>query len=230
MSLLNSVVAAGGNSVTINLPGSHGSGNSVVLTILTITVLAVAPALLVCLTAFTRIAIVLSLTRNALGLQGTPPNQVLAGLSLFLALFVMAPTLAAMNKAGLQPYLHHTLSLSQALSAAETPLRTWMLHQTRGSILSIFSPHAGSTTAAASVPFTGLVPAFVLSEIQSAFIIGFIIFVPFVVIDLVVSSTMMSLGMMMMPPTLISLPFKVLLFVLVDGWALVAHSLITSFR
>jgi flagellar biosynthetic protein FliP len=227
-----SVLATGSGQVTVNLPGAGGSANSTVITILAITLLAVAPALLICVTAFTRIAIVLGLTRSALGLQNTPPNQVLAGLSLFLALFVMAPTLTAMNKAGLQPYLHHHLTLGAAAAAAEKPLRAWMLRQTRSHELAMFtSLHNGTAaTSASSVSLTALVPAFVLSEIQSAFIIGFVIYIPFLVIDLVVSSTLMSLGMMMMPPTLVSLPFKLLLFVLVDGWTLVAHSLLTSFH
>jgi flagellar biosynthetic protein FliP len=225
-------LVTGTGQVTVNLPGAGGSPNSTVITILAITLLAVAPALLICLTAFTRIAIVLGLTRSALGLQNTPPNQVLAGLSLFLALFVMAPTLSAMNKAGLQPYLHHHMTASAALAAAEKPLRAWMLRQTRSHELAMFSSlHGGhAATSAAQVKLTTLIPAFVLSEIQSAFIIGFVIYIPFLVIDLVVSSTLMSLGMMMMPPTLVSLPFKLLLFVLVDGWTLVAHSLLTSFH
>jgi flagellar biosynthetic protein FliP len=227
-----STLVTGTGQVTVNLPGAGGSANSTVVTIIAITLLAVAPALLICVTAFTRIAIVLGLTRSALGLQNTPPNQVLAGLSLFLALFVMAPTLTAMNKAGLQPYLHHHMAAGAALTAAEKPLRAWMLRQTRSHELAMFtSLHGGvAATSASQVSLTALIPAFVLSEIQSAFIIGFVIYIPFLVIDLVVSSTLMSLGMMMMPPTLVSLPFKILLFVLVDGWTLVAHSLLTSFH
>ena len=194
--------------------------------------LAIAPALMVMLTSFTRIVIVLSLTRNALGLTAIPPNQVVIGLALFLSLFVMAPTLSKINDTALQPLLKGKISYGQAYdrgaeAAAElharpdAPERPQPLH----------APRAGEKPAPRDkVQMTALVPAFVLSELKTAFIIGFVIFIPFLIIDLIVSSTLMSMGMFMLPPVLVSLPFKLLLFVMVDGWALIVRSLITSFH
>lgn len=224
-------------SISINVGGLDGSGNgqkpgqSVVI-ILLLTVLAIAPALLVTLTSFTRIVIVLSLTRNALGLTAIPPNQVVIGLSLFLSLFVMAPTLNTMNKQALQPLLDGKMSYSQAYDAAQKPLRSFMLDQTRRSELNLFINASGDKKPKTrdDIKMTTLIPAFVLSELKTAFIIGFVIFIPFLIIDLVISSALMSMGMFMLPPVLVSLPFKLLLFVMVDGWALVVHSLITSFH
>jgi len=211
--------------------GKKKPGQSVVI-ILMLTLLAIAPALLVMLTGFTRIVIVLSLTRNALGLPSIPPNQVVIGLSLFLSLFVMAPTLSQMNDKALQPLLDGKISYSQAYDNAQKPLRAFMLDQTRRGELNLFINAAGGKRPATrdDVKMTTLIPAFVLSELKTAFIIGFIIFVPFLIIDLVVSSTLMSMGMFMLPPVLVSLPFKLLLFVMVDGWALVVSSLIKSFN
>jgi len=194
-------------------------------------VLALAPTLLVLFTGFVEIVVVLSITRNALGLQTTPPNQVLAGLALFLSLFVMAPTLAVVEHQALLPYLHGHISAVIALERAEGPIKAWMLRHTRTQELALFdvvTHHAGVPPL--SAPMDAVVPAFILSELHSAFVMGFVIYVPFLVIDLVVSSVLMSLGMMMLPPTLISLPFKLLLFVLVDGWTLVAHALLVSLR
>jgi flagellar biosynthetic protein FliP len=195
-------------------------------------VLAVAPALLVMLTSFTRIVIVLSLTRNALGLPAIPPNQVVIGLALFLSLFVMAPTLSKINDQALQPLLDGKLDYSHAYSKAQVPLREFMLGQTRTNELNLFIHASGDKPPASrdQVKMTTLIPAFVLSELKTAFIIGFVIFIPFLIIDLVVSSTLMSMGMFMLPPVLVSLPFKLMLFVMVDGWALVVTSLITSFH
>lgn len=227
--MIGGALLASAPSVSVNL-GSGKPSQSVVI-ILALTLLSVAPSLLILLTGFTRIVIVLSLTRNALGLQGIPPNQVLAGLALFLSLFIMAPTLTQMDHVGLQPYLHGHKTAVQAATAAEGPLRTWMLRQTRTPELTMFiqASHEAPTTLQ-KLPMTTVIPAFLLSELQSAFTIGFVIFIPFLVIDLVVSSVLMSMGMMMLPPTLVSLPFKILLFVLVDGWTLVVHSLLTSFN
>jgi flagellar biosynthesis protein FliP len=176
--------------------------------------------------------IVLSLTRNALGLTAIPPNQVVIGLSLFLSLFVMAPTLTKINDEALQPLLKGKVSYSQAYDKAQTPLRTFMLGQVRKSDLNLFTAAAHEKPAKTKdkVQMTALVPAFVLSELKTAFIIGFVIFIPFLIIDLIVSSTLMSMGMFMLPPVLVSLPFKLLLFVMVDGWALIVRSLITSFH
>ena len=203
-----------------------------VLIILVLTLLAIAPALLMMVTSFTRIVIVLSLTRNALGLQAIPPNQVVVGLSLFLSLFVMAPTLSEVNKVGLQPLLKGDKTYSQAWEATQKPIKAFMLKETRHGELNLFLKASRSKTPKTrnDVSLAALVPAFVLSEIKTAFIIGFVIFVPFLIIDLVVSSTLMSMGMFMLPPVLVSLPFKMLLFVMVDGWALIVKSLITSFH
>jgi flagellar biosynthetic protein FliP len=228
--------AKGDASISIDLGGLDGTGKkkpgqSVVI-ILLLTVIAVAPALLVMVTSFTRIVIVLSLTRNALGLASIPPNQVVIGLALFLSLFVMAPTLSEINDTALQPLLDGKIDYSHAYDKAQKPLRSFMLEQTRRGELNLFINAAGGKRPATrdKVEMSTLIPAFVLSELKTAFIIGFIIFVPFLIIDLVVSSTLMSMGMFMLPPVLVSLPFKLLLFVMVDGWALVVSSLITSFH
>jgi flagellar biosynthetic protein FliP len=223
-------------SINVNFGSLDGTGNkkpgqSVVI-ILLLTVLAVAPALLVMLTSFTRIVIVLSLTRNALGLPSIPPNQVVIGLALFLSLFVMAPTLSKINDEALQPMLDGKMDFSHAYNKAQGPLRDFMLNQTRRGELNLFINASGDKPPASrdKVPLATLIPAFILSELKTAFIIGFVIFIPFLIIDLVVSSTLMSMGMFMLPPVLVSLPFKLLLFVMVDGWALVVSSLITSFH
>lgn len=222
--------ANSGGSVSVNLGGSLGKPSTSLTIIIALTLLAVAPSLLILLTSFTRIIIVLSLTRQALGLQSVPPNQVLAGLALFLSLFIMAPVINQVNKQAVQPYLAGKITASQAYSDAEAPLKTWMLKQTQADDLALFVKSGPKPASPAAMPMSAVVPAFALSEIRTAFIIGFVIFIPFLVIDLVVSSTLMSLGMMMLPPSLVSLPFKLLLFVLVNGWALVVQSLITSFH
>ncbi|HMK63434.1 MAG TPA: flagellar type III secretion system pore protein FliP [Acidimicrobiales bacterium] len=218
------------SNVNVNINGLK-SPSTAVLIIVVITVLAIAPAVLILTTGFTRIFIVLSLTRSALGTQTVPPNQVIAGLSLIIALFLMAPVFTQIDHVAVEPYEHGTLTATQAIDAGEVPLKHWMLEQTRSSELELFASSAHeSVNKPESLPLTTVVPAFVLSEMESAFLIGFMIFIPFMIIDLVVSAIMMSMGMYMLPPTLISLPFKILLFVLVDGWTLVAHSLILSFR
>jgi flagellar biosynthetic protein FliP len=219
-----------GNTVTVNVGGNKPSQSLTVL--LLVTVLAIAPSLLLLVTSFTKIFVVLSLTRNALGLQSVPPNQVLAGLSLFLSLFVMGPVLTKINKLGIQPYLHGTKSRSQAWSAGVEPLRQFMLAHTRPQEIALML-RAGdlpNPSGSSKLELTTLIPAFVLSELRSAMIIGFIVFIPFVIIDLVVSSSLMSLGMMMLPPVSVSLPFKLLLFVLVDGWGLIVTSLVQSYH
>jgi flagellar biosynthetic protein FliP len=183
------------------------------------------------MTSFTRIVVVLAILRQALGLQQSPPNQVLIGLSLFLSLFVMAPTLERVNAAAIQPYSAGQINAEQAISAAGTPFHAFMIRQTRKHDLEMFADIAKAPAFASpeAVPFSILLPAFVTSELKTAFQIGFMLFLPFLVIDLVVSSVLMSLGMMMMSPTIVSLPFKLLLFVLVDGWALLMGSLASSF-
>lgn len=193
--------------------------------------LSILPALVLMMTSFTRILIVLAILRQALGLQQSPPNQVLAGLALFLSLFVMAPTLASVNALAIEPYANGALSADEAIAAAGKPFAEFMLHQTREANLAMFADIAGTGPFASKdeVPFSVLLPAFVTSELQTAFQIGFMLFLPFLVIDLVVASVLMSLGMMMLSPTIVSLPFKLLLFVVVDGWALLMGSLAMSF-
>lgn len=197
-----------------------------------LTILALAPAILIMMTAFTRIVIVLSLTRSALATNQTPPNQVIIGLALFLTFFVMAPVFQAMNEDALQPYLAGAITQEEALEQAQAPLRKFMMAQTREKDLALFYDITGREypETPEDVPFNILVPAFVLSELKSAFQIGFAIFIPFIVIDMVVSSTLMAMGMLMLPPVMISLPFKILLFLMVDGWNLITRSLLISFR
>jgi flagellar biosynthetic protein FliP len=219
-----------GGTVSVNLGGSLGKPSESITIIIGLTLLAVAPSLLILLTSFTRIVIVLSLTRQAMGLQNVPPNQLLAGLALFLSLFIMSPVISQVNSQAVQPYLAGKITAEQAYTDAQAPLKTWMLKQTQTDDLALFEKANTKVTSPASLPMAAIVPAFALSEMRAAFIIGFVIFVPFLVIDLVVSSTLMSLGMMMLPPSLVSLPFKLLLFVLVDGWALVVQSLLASFH
>jgi flagellar biosynthesis protein FliP len=198
---------------------------------LLLTVLTLAPAILVLTTSFTRIIIVLSFIRNALGVPMMPPNQVLTGLALLLSVFVMAPTWQEMNTSALQPYLSGELTQQQAVERGLRPLRAFMFRQTREKDLALFISLGKLPPPATreDIPLWVLVPAFVISELKTAFIMGFVIFIPFLIIDMVVSSVLMSMGMMMLPPVVISLPFKVLLFVMVDGWHLLTRSLVTSF-
>jgi flagellar biosynthetic protein FliP len=225
-----SLIAGASPSVNISLGGLHSPSTSVVI-IAALTILSIAPSILILFTGFTRIFIVLGLTRSGLGLQNTPPNQVLAGIALFIALFVMAPVMNQIDHDALQPYLHGRITASQAIKTGEVPVKTWMLKQTGKTELDMFATDQHESVAnPANLPMTVIVPSFAISQIQSAFTIGFVIFIPFLVIDLVVSSVLMSMGMFMLPPTLVSLPFKILLFVLVDGWALVVHSLLVSFH
>ncbi|HMD45943.1 MAG TPA: flagellar type III secretion system pore protein FliP [Acidimicrobiales bacterium] len=219
------------NQVTINFGKSLSKPSSAILIILALTVLAIAPSILILLTGFTRIVIVLGITRQALGLQSTPPNQVLVGIALFISLFLMAPTLSTMNKVALQPYLHGNITASQAVNRAEIPLKTWLLKQTGESELAL-TAHASHEDAATPMraSLATIIPAFLLTQLKTAFIIGFVVFIPFLIIDLVVASTLMSMGIVMLPPTLVALPFKLLLFILVNGWVLITGSLITSFR
>jgi flagellar biosynthetic protein FliP len=220
------------SSVVVELDGLTDKPSSSVSLLLTVTLLSLAPALLLSCTCFTKILIVLGLTRNALGLQQSPPNQVLVGLALFLSLFIMAPVLSDMNDLGLQPYLDGQKTSAEAFDTGVEPLRTFMLKQTGDEEIELLANVAERDLPAdrADTPLTTLVPAFILSELKQAFIIGFIIFIPFLVIDLVVSGALMALGMMMMPPVMVSLPFKLLLFVLVNGWGLVITSLVASYQ
>jgi flagellar biosynthetic protein FliP len=199
--------------------------------LLLMSLLTVLPSLLLMMTSFTRIIIVLSILRQAIGLQQTPPNQVLVGLALFLSLFVMRPVVDQINATAYTPYGDGTITIEEAVTRSGTVLHGFMIRQTRQTDLNLFANLAGAQRFArpADVPFTILLPAFITSELKTAFQIGFLIFLPFLIIDLVVSSTLMSLGMMMLSPTIVSMPFKLLLFVLVDGWALTMGSLAASF-
>ena len=222
----------GSANLDLSFPDVTENSSNTVVIILLLTVISVAPSLLVLCTSFTRIVIVLSLTRNALGIPQIPPQQVVVGLSLLLSLFVMGPTLSEMNDVGLKPLMDGDITTSVAIERAQVPLRGFLMAHTREAELELFVDAADVETPVArdNVPLNALVPAFVLSELKSGFIIGFVIFVPFLVIDLVVSAVLMGLGMMMLPPSFVSLPFKLLLFVMLDGWMLVAGTLLTSYR
>jgi flagellar biosynthesis protein FliP len=214
------------------MSGAGGQPLSLSLQLLLIMgLLTILPALILMMTSFTRIIVVLAILRQALGLQQSPPNQVLIGLSLFLSLFVMAPTLERVNETAIAPYSAGQIGAEQAIANAGDQFHAFMIRQTRETDLAMFADMAKAPKFAseADVPFSILLPAFVTSELKTAFQIGFMLFLPFLVIDLVVSSVLMSLGMMMMSPMLVSLPFKLLLFVLVDGWALLMGSLASSF-
>ncbi|MGY1885490.1 MULTISPECIES: flagellar type III secretion system pore protein FliP [unclassified Blastococcus] len=218
-----------GGAVDISI-GNGSPSNSITL-ILAITVLSVAPSVLLLATSFTKIVVVLGLTRNALGMATSPPNQVLTGIALFLTLFVMGPVFSDINELAVQPYMDGTMSVSQAYDAGVGPLREFLLANTREDELKLMIGLSGEEAPAdaAAVSMTTLIPAFVLSELKSAFIIGLVIFIPFLVLDMLVSAALMSLGMMMVPPTIVSLPFKLLLFVVVDGWALITTALVGSY-
>ncbi len=196
-----------------------------------LTILSIAPAILIMMTCFTRVIVVLSFVRNALSLQTTPPNQVLIGLAMFITFFVMQPTLQAANQQALQPYLNGQISQSVALQRAEDPFKEFMAKQTRKTDLDLFLSyrHMSEPKSVDKIPMTALVPAYTISELKTAFQIGFMIYLPFLIIDLVVATTLMSMGMMMLPPVMISLPFKILLFVMVDGWFLVVKSLLSGY-
>ena len=195
------------------------------------TTLSLLPSLLLMMTSFVRIIIVMSILRQALGTGQTPPNNVLVGISLFLTLFIMSPVLTDVYTNAVVPYMENGMKFDKALAAAEAPLRSFMLKQTREDDIGLFMQMArnAEVTDASQVPFTTLVPAFITSELKSAFTIGFLIYIPFVVIDLIVASVLMSMGMAMLSPMMISMPFKLMLFVLVDGWSLIMGSLAASF-
>ncbi len=199
--------------------------------LLLFTVLSLAPSILILMTSFTRIMIVLSFVRTSLATQQMPPNQVLIGLSLFMTFFIMAPTFQEVNDKALTPLFNEEINLEEAYENAAAPFKDFMSQHTRQKDLELFLNYSGAEKPESikDIPLTALVPAFALSEIKTAFQIGFMIFIPFLVIDMVVASVLMSMGMMMLPPVMISLPFKILLFVLVDGWYLVIKSLLQSF-
>jgi len=221
---------------TVNIALGESDGPDAIMPALKIvgllTILAVAPAILLMTTSFTRILIVLSFVRQALGTQTMPPNQVLVGLSLFLTLFTMSPVLEHIHTNALNPYMEKKISQTDAFDNAVQPLRSFMISQTREDDLGIFMNIAGlnKPQEVKDVPMKALMPAFLISELKTAFQIGFLIYIPFLIIDMVVSSILMAMGMLMLPPTVISLPFKLILFVLVDGWSLIVEQIVKSFN
>lgn len=220
--------------VSFNLGGlgeSEGIADTVKI-IIFLTVIALAPSILVLMTGFTRIIIVLSFVRNALGLQQTPPNQVVIGLALFLTFFLMSPIFYRMNDNALIPFMNEEITQEQAIDEAVKPLREFMLKQTRPEDLKTFMSIAGQDMPETyeDIKLEVIIPSFIISELKRAFIIGFFIYIPFLVIDLVVASTLMSLGMMMLPPAMVAMPFKLILFLVVDGWGLVIKTLMASFN
>ncbi|WMY77968.1 flagellar type III secretion system pore protein FliP [Citricoccus sp. I39-566] len=220
------------NGLSIEINGPDGTPSSSVLTLLGLGVLMVAPSLVLMCTSFTKVFVVLAMTRNALGLNTTPPTQVLAGIALILTIFIMQPVISEIIEVAITPYADGEIVFTEAVEAAQAPLREWMLPLTREEDIALMTRSAGLENPAtpADTPLTTLIPAFVISELRAAFIIGFVIFVPFLIIDLVVSSALMSMGMMMLPPVMVSLPFKILLFVLVDGWGLIISSLVGTYN
>ena len=220
------------NDFISNFSGSDPTNVSTsVKLVLLLTVLSLAPSILILMTCFTRIVIVLSFTRTALATQQMPPNQVIIGLALFLTFFIMAPTFSEVNEVALQPLFDEEIGLEEAYNRASMPFKEFMSDHTRQKDLELFLNYnkAEAPKSVEDIPLTMLVPAYALSEIKTAFQMGFMIFIPFLVIDMVVASVLMSMGMMMLPPVMISLPFKILLFILVDGWYLVMKSLLQSF-
>jgi flagellar biosynthetic protein FliP len=232
--LLAAAPVAAQTALSVDARPAAGGGTSYSLpvqTLLAFAALSFLPAVLLLMTSFTRIVIVLSLLRQALGLQTTPPNQVIVGLSLFLTLFVMGPTLDRIYQEAYRPYTEQKMNFETAVDRGSDPLRTFMLRQTRESDLGLFARIAkvDAKTAPDRMPMRVLIPAFVTSELKTAFQIGFLVFIPFLIVDLIVASVLMSMGMMMLSPVLVALPFKLMLFVLADGWTLLVGSLVASF-
>ncbi|MEA4825032.1 MAG: flagellar type III secretion system pore protein FliP [Clostridium sp.] len=220
--------------IDISIDGAGSPKNYVdnIKLLIMLTVLSLLPSFLVMMTSFTRIIVVLGFTRNALGTQQAPPNQVLIGLALFLTIFIMAPTFNTINKEAVKPFLENKINQEQAMSKAAKPMREFMLKQTREKYLGLFldiSKVDKTKITKDNVPLYIVIPSFIISELQTAFKIGFLIFIPFLIIDIVVASILMSMGMFMLPPVMISLPFKILLFVMVDGWYLLVKSLVMGF-
>ena len=218
-------------SVEIGRAESPEDVSVTVQVILLLTVLSLAPAIIIMLTSFTRIIVVFSFLRHAIGTQQMPPNQLLIGLALFLTFFVMAPTFREINQEALQPYLKEEITQMDALKKAFVPLREFMLNHTREKDIALFVRLSGMERPQEpeDLPATVIIPSFVISELNTAFQMGFVLFIPFLIIDMVVASVLLSMGMMMLPPIMVSLPFKILLFVLIDGWNLLVQSMITSF-
>lgn len=222
---------APGVTLSVTPDGSPQQVTSGVQLLVLLTVLSVAPTILILATSFTRIVIVLSMLRNAIGTPTIPPNQVVIGLSLLLTFFIMSPVYGKINETAIQPYVKNQITQEVAFTRAVDPIREFMFKQTREKDIALFMEMSGKSQPAqlSDIDTVDLFPAFVISELRTAFTMGFIIYIPFLIIDLVISSVLLSMGMMMLPPSLVSLPFKVLLFVLVDGWYLIAKSLMVSF-
>ncbi|AOT01066.1 MULTISPECIES: flagellar type III secretion system pore protein FliP [Exiguobacterium] len=215
----------------ISLDTPSGTATSIKLLVL-LTLLSLAPSLLILMTCFTRVVVVLSFVRSALGTQQTPPNQLLVGLALFITLFVMSPVISELNTTALKPYMADKISQDEAFDKAGDTMKRFMSKHTRTNDLELFLKYGNyeKPEKIEDIPLVALVPAYAISELKTAFQIGFMIFIPFLVIDMVVSSVLMSMGMMMLPPVMIALPFKLLLFILVDGWHLIVESLLVSMR
>ncbi len=222
-------------NVDFNISSADGEDSSLATTLqmlFILTIISLAPSILIMVTSFTRILVVLHFVRSAMGTQTTPPNQILIGLALFLTLFIMSPTLTRINDEAIKPLSAGEITGEEAIDAAIDPLREFMFAETRNEELALFVDIAGIEVVetADDIPTWVLVPAFIISELRAAFIIGFLIYIPFIVIDMVVSSTLMAMGMMMLPPTTISMPFKILLFIMADGWTLIIESVLRTFK
>ena len=219
-----------GIHITVDTNSEEGTMSAPIRILLLLTVLSLAPSILIMLTSYTRIIIVLHFVRTAIGTQTSPPNQVLIGLALFLTFFIMWPTFEQINTTVIEPLDKNAITTEQAIELAEEPIREFMYKYTQEQDLALFIDISGESYASADeAPITVLIPAFIIGELRQAFIMGFLIYIPFIVIDMVVSSVLMSMGMMMLPPTTISLPFKILLFVLADGWNLIIANLVRTF-
>ncbi|NYB72606.1 flagellar type III secretion system pore protein FliP [Sedimentibacter hydroxybenzoicus DSM 7310] len=229
--LMNAQTAYGG---VINMDINGNAAETVEILVM-LTVLTLLPSILIMMTAFTRIMIVLSFLKNAMGLQQTPPNQVLIGIAIFLTLFIMSPVINEINTEAYQPYKNEEITQQEFYERASGPIKVWMLKQTNNDELQMFvdmsnDQEISNAESVNDLPLTVIIPSFVTSELKRAFIIGFLLYIPFLIIDLIVSSVLMSMGMMMLPPIMISMPFKILLFVVVDGWSLLFKTLITTFN
>jgi flagellar biosynthetic protein FliP len=229
--LINTQAAYGG---VVNMDINGNSVETLEILFL-LTIITLLPSLLIMMSSFTRIIIVLSFVKNALGLQQTPPNQVLIGIAIFLTLFTMSPVIEEINTTAYEPYKNEEISQEEFLDTASIPIKTWMLKQTGSDELQMFLDMSRDeaykeTENIDELPLTIIIPSFITSELKRAFIIGFLLYIPFLIIDMIVSSVLMSMGMMMLPPVMISMPFKILLFVVVDGWSLLFKTLITTFN
>lgn len=225
--------ALGPLQLTLNTDEDEGSLSATLQILLVLTVIALAPSILIMMTSFTRIIIVLHFVRAALGLQTTPPNQVMVGLALFLTFFIMSPVFTQVNANSLQPLSRGEITQEEAFDAGVKPIRTFMTGQTEPRDLKLFMDIAGISSQELEtlddIPITVIIPSFIISELRKAFTIGFLIYIPFIIIDMVVASTLMSMGMMMLPPTMIAMPFKILLFIMADGWNLIIGELVKTF-